>query len=99
MTQGLSNRAKARSGLCQNCVTYPSKPLANTVIYGHTPMPLLLREVVNGNCVGGIWCSSARASGFNFQACSFNHSVRIPLRQFSATPSKFPTLLHVAARG
>jgi hypothetical protein len=25
--------------------------------------------------------------------------VRIPLRQFSATPSKFPTLLHVAARG
>ena len=25
--------------------------------------------------------------------------VRIPLRQFSATPSKFPTFLHVAARG
>ena len=25
--------------------------------------------------------------------------VRIPLRQFSATPSKFPTFLHVAVRG
>src|SRR5580765_6887205 len=30
------------------------------------------REVVDRNCVGGIWCASARVSGINFQACSFN---------------------------
>ena len=33
-----------------------------------------MREVVDRKCVGGIWCASARASGVNFQACSFNHS-------------------------
>jgi hypothetical protein len=27
---------KLRIGLCQNCVTYPPKPPANTVIYGET---------------------------------------------------------------
>ena len=40
----------------------------------------LLREVVDRNCVGGIWCASARASGTNFQACSFNHSDISPFR-------------------
>ena len=34
----------------------------------------MLREVVGRNCVGGIWCASARAGGIDFQACSFNHS-------------------------
>jgi len=34
----------------------------------------LLREVVGGNCVSALRCASARASGINFQACSFNHS-------------------------
>jgi hypothetical protein len=27
---------KLKSGLCQNCVTYPPKPCGNTVIYGDT---------------------------------------------------------------
>jgi hypothetical protein len=39
-----------------------------------------LREVVDRKCVGGIWCASARASGINFQACSFNHSDISPCR-------------------
>ncbi len=39
----------------------------------------MLREVVDRNCVGGIWCASARATGIYFQACSFNHSDISPL--------------------
>jgi integrase len=31
----------------------------------------MLREVLDQNCVSGTWYSSARASGVNFQACSF----------------------------
>src|SRR5579884_516883 len=34
----------------------------------------MLRKPLNRKWVGGIRCASARASGFNFQACSFNHS-------------------------
>jgi hypothetical protein len=30
-----------------------------------------LREVVDRECVGSSQCASARASGINFQACSF----------------------------
>jgi hypothetical protein len=40
----------------------------------------MLREVVDGDCVDAIWCASARASGINFQACSFNPSDISPLR-------------------
>src|SRR6187397_48779 len=40
----------------------------------------MLREVLDGTCVGGIWCASARASGINFQACAFNHSAISPFR-------------------
>lgn len=29
-------RRKSRRQLCQNCVTFPPKPLVNTVIYGDT---------------------------------------------------------------
>src|SRR5688572_900372 len=35
---------------------------------------LMLLEVVDRECVGAFRCASARASGINFQACSFNHS-------------------------
>jgi hypothetical protein len=34
----------------------------------------MLRKLLIRNCVGGIWCASARAARVNFQACSFNHS-------------------------
>jgi hypothetical protein len=33
-----SYRAKCVQILCQNCVTYPVKPWAHTVIYGDTSM-------------------------------------------------------------
>lgn len=33
---------KCESGLCQNCVRYPLKPRANTVIYGDTPMHIVV---------------------------------------------------------
>jgi hypothetical protein len=33
---------KLRSGLCQNCVRYPTKPRSNTVIYGATPMHIVV---------------------------------------------------------
>src|SRR4029453_1023080 len=53
---------------------------------GHTPSftgtrrcILMLREVVDRKCVGGIQYASARAKGINFQACSFNHSDVSPL--------------------
>src|SRR5215468_10341006 len=34
----------------------------------------MLREVVDRECVGGIWCASARVDGINFQACLIDHS-------------------------
>src|SRR5215471_1678073 len=34
----------------------------------------MLREVVDRECVGEIWCASERVKGSDFQACSFNHS-------------------------
>jgi hypothetical protein len=34
----------------------------------------MMMEVLDGNCVGGIWCASARVDGINFQGRSFNHS-------------------------
>ena len=40
----------------------------------------MLREVVDRECVGGIWCASARVSGINFQACSIDHSDISPFR-------------------
>jgi len=43
----------------------------------------MLREVVDRNCVGGIWCASARAAGVDFQACSFNHSDIAPFKNQS----------------
>ena len=33
---------KLESGSCQNCVRYPLKPPANTVIYGDTPMRIVV---------------------------------------------------------
>ena len=41
-------------------------------------MHIVVAEVIDGECVGGIRCASARAGGFNFQACSFNHSAISP---------------------
>ena len=35
---------KLRIGLCQNCVTYPLKPRAHTVIYGDTPAHIVVAE-------------------------------------------------------
>src|SRR5262249_36989525 len=40
----------------------------------------MLREVVDGECVGGIWCASARVKRSDFQACSIDHSDISPLR-------------------
>ena len=65
--------------LCQNCVRYPLKPRSNTVIYGDTPMHILVAEVVDGECVGACRCALLSATGINFQACSFNHSDISPL--------------------
>jgi hypothetical protein len=65
---------KYETVLCQNCVRYPLKPRSNTGIYGDTPRHIVVAEVVDGECVGAFRCASARASGINFQACSFNHS-------------------------
>src|SRR5581483_2105242 len=46
-----SHRAKCVGILCQNCVRYPWKPGSNTVIYGDTLMPIVVAEVVDGECV------------------------------------------------
>ena len=35
-------RRKLQSGLCQNCVRYRLKPRSNTVIYGDTPMHIVV---------------------------------------------------------
>ncbi len=37
-------------------------------------------EVIGSKCVGAISCASARAAGFDFQACSFNHSDISPFK-------------------
>ena len=37
---------EVESFLCQNCVTYPSKPWDNTVIYGDTLKQIVVAEVV-----------------------------------------------------
>jgi hypothetical protein len=37
---------KSNDILCQNCVRYPLKPRSNTMVYGSTPMHI----VVAGNC-------------------------------------------------
>ena len=37
-----SHRAKCVRMLCQNCVRYPLKPRSNTVIYGDTPMHIVV---------------------------------------------------------
>jgi hypothetical protein len=62
----------------QNCVRAvshtPRNPGATPLFTGTQRGTLTLREVVDENCVDAIWCASARASGTNFQACSFNHS-------------------------
>ena len=57
----------------------PRNPGATPPFTGTQRGTLMLREVVDGNCVDAIWCASARASGTNFQACSFNHSDISPL--------------------
>jgi hypothetical protein len=35
-------RRNSPRGLCQNCVTYPSKPPVNTVTYGRIPTPFVV---------------------------------------------------------
>ena len=40
----------------------------------------MLRKSLIRNCVGGIWYSSARASGVNFQACLIDRSSISPFR-------------------
>jgi hypothetical protein len=40
----------------------------------------MLRKLLIRQCVGAVRCGSARASGINFQACSFNHSDISPFR-------------------
>jgi hypothetical protein len=48
-------RRKLQSGLCQNCVRYPRKPRSNTVIYGDTPMHIV---VAGSRCWRVRWCVS-----------------------------------------
>jgi hypothetical protein len=55
------NRNDASYVLWQNCVTYPPNLRVTTVIYGDTPTHIVIAEVVDRKCVGGIWFASAHA--------------------------------------
>jgi hypothetical protein len=65
--------------LCQNCVTCPPKPRSNTVIYGDTPMHIVVAEVVDGECVGAYRCALLSVTGMNFQACANRPLRHLPL--------------------
>ena len=56
---------------CVRTVSHAPRDPGETPSFTGTPGCIsMLREVVDRECVGGIWCASARASGINFQACS-----------------------------
>ena len=57
----------------------------------------MLREVVDQECVGGIWCASARVSGINFQACSFNHSDISPHLESTTCERLLQIIAHAVA--
>ena len=60
---------------CLRTVSHiPSNPGQTPRFTGRRRFISLLREVLDGECVGAIWCASARAEGINFPACTFNHS-------------------------
>ena len=61
----------------------PPETLGNTVTYGDTPTHIDVAEVVDRNCVGGIWCASARAARIDFQACTLGRSVISPLESIT----------------
>jgi hypothetical protein len=50
------------------------------LLRGHADAHRCCGKSLIGECVGGFRCASARASGINFQACSFNHSDISPFR-------------------
>jgi len=72
-------RRKSAAVLCQNCVRCPPKPRSNTVVYGDSRRVSMLRELVDRKCVRAFRCASARASGINFQACSFSVRTSVPV--------------------
>jgi hypothetical protein len=53
--------ANRQQELCQNCVTYPSNPRSTRRLTRKCRRVSMLREIVDRECVGGIWCASARA--------------------------------------
>jgi hypothetical protein len=65
-----SHRAKCVRILCQNYVATPANPRHTQWFIGTHRCTSMLREVVDRNCVGGIWCASTRVDGVAFQACS-----------------------------
>jgi hypothetical protein len=73
--RSLRRFTRAASELCH---ILPSNPGQHRGLR-ETRFISLLREVLDRECVGAIWCASARAEGINFQACSFNHSDISPL--------------------
>jgi len=81
----------------------PETPAKHRDLLGHSDAHPLLREVLGGNCVSAFRCASARASGINFQACSFNHSditrrtSRQALGAWTLEPSDVPELVELPA--
>ena len=54
---------KSNDILCQNC-QIPSEPWPNTVIYGDTPIHILMRKIVDG------WTSTIKNTGLKMPASS-----------------------------
>jgi hypothetical protein len=65
---------------CVRTVSHtPANPGQTPRFTGRRGFTSLWREVVDGECVGACRCASARASGFNFQACLIDRSSISPL--------------------
>ena len=63
------------SAFCVRTVSHAPRNYGQTPSFTGTRRRIsMLREVVDGECVGEIWCASACVNGLAFQACSFNHS-------------------------
>jgi hypothetical protein len=81
---------KWKAVLCQNCVTHPINPGHRPSFRGTRQRVSMLREVVDRQCVGGIWYASARVKRTDFQACSIDHSDISPLwnQRFASGPEQ-----------
>ena len=99
--QSCSVRAGVREGpeprseipFCVRTVSHtPVKPCQTASFTRRRCGTSLLREVVDRNCVGGIWCASARAKGSNFQACLIDRSSISPSLESYTCGRRFETL-------